>query len=92
MLCHVTTEAALAGEWLEGEPFLHCCTEAQLAFVLERWFAGRTGLVVARFDEAAVEGRVEWVVSEAGMAAFPHLFGRVAVGRVRVLGGLGADC
>ncbi len=34
MLCHVTTAAALEGPWLETKPFLHCCTEAQLAFVL----------------------------------------------------------
>lgn len=86
VLCHVTIAAALAGAWLEGVPFLHCCTEAQLTFVLERWFAGRTGLVVARFGAEDVEGRVEWVASEAGMDAFPHVFGRVAVGRVRVMG------
>ncbi len=86
MLCHVTNAAALAeaGEWLEAEPFLHCCTEVQLAFVLGRWFAGRTGLVVVRFAEGDVDGRVEWVVSEEGMAPFPHVFGRVAMGFVQV--------
>ena len=86
VLCHVTTAAL--GEWIEAEPFLHCCTEAQLPFVLERWFAGMTGLVVVRFGVEAVEGRVVWEVSEAGMAPFPHVYGRVAVAGVLAIEGV----
>ncbi|MEJ1977857.1 MAG: DUF952 domain-containing protein [Acetobacteraceae bacterium] len=76
-LCHVVTAAALAqaGDRLVGEPFLHCCTEAQLAFVLARHFAGRIGLVVLRFDPAQVESRIEWVRSEPDQDPFPHLYG-----------------
>ncbi len=76
-LCHVTTAAALAAAdgRLRATPFLHCCTQAQLPFVLARHFAGRTGLLVLRFDPAAVEGRVEWERSEPDQEPFPHLFG-----------------
>ncbi len=76
-LCHVTTAAALAaaGDRLRGTPFLHCCTQAQLPFVLARHFAGRTGLLLLRFDPAAVEGRIEWERSEPDQEPFPHLFG-----------------
>ena len=77
LLCHVTTRAVLAaaGGRLTDRPFLHCCAEEQLAFVLARHFAGRTDLVVVRFDPASVEGRIEWERSEPDQAPFPHLFG-----------------
>ncbi len=85
-LCHVTTRPALdrASAWLSAEPFLHCCTEAQLAFVLDRWFPGQTGLLVVRFDEFDAEGRLDWAPSEIGMAPFPHLFGRVPTAKLHV--------
>ena len=78
-LCHVTTAEVLEGGRLQGQPFLHCCTEAQLAFVLQRHFAGRTGLLVVRFGPEQVEGRIEWELSEPDQAPFPHLFGALVV-------------
>jgi uncharacterized protein (DUF952 family) len=74
-LCHVTTPDALGQERLAGAPFLHCCTEAQLAFVLARHFAGRSGLLVLRFDPAVIEGRILWEQSEPDQDPFPHLYG-----------------
>jgi uncharacterized protein (DUF952 family) len=74
-LCHVTTLDALRDERLVGAPFLHCCTEAQLGFVLARHFAGRSGLLVLRFDPAMVEGRILWEQSEPDQDPFPHLYG-----------------
>lgn len=61
VLLHVTTEAAwvaaqLAGR-IEGVPFLHLCTEAQLPFVLGRHFVGRSGLLVVRVDPAGLDVR-----------------------------------
>jgi uncharacterized protein (DUF952 family) len=84
-LCHVTTEAvmAAAGGSLRASPFLHCCTEAQLPFVLKMHFPGRTGLVVLRFDPAAVEGRIEWERSERDQDPFPHLYGALPLAAVR---------
>ncbi len=85
-LCHVTTRDVLAaaGGRLTDRPFLHCCTEQQLPFVLARHFAGRTGLLVLRFDPAGVEGRVEWERSEPEQAPFPHLFGALPVAAATV--------
>ncbi len=85
-LCHVTTAAALAaaGPAIADVPFLHCCTEAQLPFVLSRHFAGRTGLRVVRFGPDAIEGRIEWVRSEPDQDPFPHLYGRLLLVDVAV--------
>ena len=83
-LCHVTNAAALEGGRLQGKPFLHCCTEAQLPFVLQRHFAGRSGLLVVRFGPESVEGRIEWEQSEPDQAPFPHLFGVLVVSGAEV--------
>ncbi len=79
LLCHVTTQPVLdtSGSALQAEPFLHCCTQAQLPFVLARHFAGKTGLLVVRFDPACIEGRIQWERSEQGQDPFPHLYGRL---------------
>ncbi len=96
-LCHVTDAAALeaADGRLRGAPFLHCCTQAQLPFVLARHFgeqagAGRTGLLVLRFDPAAVEGRIEWERSEPDQEPFPHLFGALLLEGVEVSSACGS--
>jgi len=89
-LCHVTTRDALTAGRLAGVPFLHCCTEAQLDFVLARHFAGRSGLVVLRFDPAAVDGYVLWEKSEPGMDPFPHLYGALPVDQTVAMAAPGA--
>ncbi len=98
-LCHVTTEAAWnearrlgrhADRGLARHGFLHCCTPAQLGFVLARHFAGASGLVVLTFEADAVPAELRWVRSEPDQAPFPHLYGAIpadAVLRVEPLGG-----
>ncbi len=85
-LCHVTTASALtaAGARLTGRPFLHCCTEEQLAFVLATHFPGQTGLLILRFGPDAVDGRMEWERSEPGQPPFPHLYGALLVAEAAV--------
>ena len=85
-LCHVTTAKALeaAGPSLRVTPFLHCCTEAQLAFVLQQHFPGQTGLVVLRFNPADADGRIEWERSEPDQPPFPHLYGSLPLALVTV--------
>ncbi len=90
ILCHVTTPDALGQDRITGAPFLHCCTEAQLGFVLARHFAGRAGLLVLRFDPALAEGTIRWEQSEPGMDPFPHLYGALPLRAVTASGAPGA--
>ena len=91
MLCHVATVA----EWAEArargdcapaalarDGFLHCCTEAQLGFVLARHFAGRPGLVLLRFDPARTGADLRWDRSEPDQDPFPHLYGALPLGTI----------
>jgi uncharacterized protein (DUF952 family) len=68
---------------LDRDGFLHCCTPAQLDFVLHRHFSGAVGLLVLTFDPAAVPASLRWVSSEPDQAPFPHLYGPIPVAAVR---------
>ena len=80
ILLHVTTPtgwaAIQATGTLRAEPFVHLCTEEQLAFVLDRHFAPDAKLVAVRVDTAGLD--VRWEHSEPGMDPFPHLYGAAA--------------
>ena len=88
-LLHVTTAAAWALAHAAGAyacpqgGFIHLCTPAQLAFVLARHFAGRTGLLVLKLDPAGLDIRFE--ASEPGMPPFPHLYGSLPAAAVRAV-------
>jgi uncharacterized protein (DUF952 family) len=89
-LCHVLTESAWTRAQADGEvalplgeTFLHCCTQAQLDFVLRRHFSGVTGLVVLTFEPTDVKALLLWENSEPDQLPFPHLFGSIPCAAVR---------
>lgn len=77
ILLHVTTPsgwaAIQASGALDAAPFVHLCTEEQLAFVLERHFAPSAKLVLVKVDTSGLD--VRWEYTEPGMDPFPHLYG-----------------
>ena len=79
------TEARRSGTYappaLAQDGFLHLCTPAQLAFVLNLFFAGRTGLVLLHLDPGQL-GDVRWERSEPGRDPFPHLYGSLPAAAV----------
>lgn len=86
IIYHVTTasqwkEAAEKGEYhhpsLAAEGFIHCSQEEQVAGVLQRYFAGQTGLVKLVIDTERLKPRwvFEWSPSTAD--SFPHIYGPV---------------
>ena len=82
-LCHVTDEAgwraSQVSRAVSSEPFLHCCKAEQLAFVLQRHFAGRLDLLVLRFEAAPLADAIRWVKSEPDQEPFPHLYAPLPV-------------
>jgi uncharacterized protein (DUF952 family) len=75
---------AYAPPTLASDGFLHCCTPAQLRFVLGRHFAGATDLLVITFETDEVPAELRWVKSEPDQAPFPHLYGPIPCKAVRV--------
>lgn len=56
------------------EGFIHCCTTSQLAGVLERYFKGKTGLVLLHLNESKLKAELKYEIS-TNDEEFPHLYG-----------------
>jgi uncharacterized protein (DUF952 family) len=91
---HVTTTGAWAearrhgrvvAPGLAAEGFTHCCTDEQLAGVLERHFAGvdPSTLVVLDVDLDRVGAEVRWEDGGTGDGErFPHVYGPIPTAAV----------
>jgi len=62
---------------LRSEGFIHCSQDHQVAGVLERYFAGKEGLVKLVIDTDKLESRYvsEW--SPTVQDTFPHIYGPI---------------
>ena len=56
--------------------FIHCCTPAQLAGVLKRYFKGASGLVLLHLDESKLKAELKYEPSTSD-EKFPHLYGAI---------------
>jgi uncharacterized protein (DUF952 family) len=91
IIYHVTT----AAEWnaakqkgfyeaasLKEEGFIHCSQEHQVAGILERYFAGKTGLVKLVIDTDKLTSRFVFDWSTSIRDTFPHVYGPLNVDAV----------
>ncbi len=62
---------------LAAEGFIHCSTDGQVAGVLQRYFAGKTGLVKLVIDTAKLTHELKYELSPSINQAFPHVFGTI---------------
>lgn len=91
IILHLTTRAAWeqaqkAGEYrgdtLATEGFIHCSTAKQLARTANKFYAGKSDLIVLLIDEARVKPDVRYEDLNAG-DLFPHIYGPLNVDAVR---------
>jgi len=87
VIYHVTT----AAEWqlarekgvytspsLQAEGFIHCSADdAQVAGVLQRYFAGKTNLVKLVIDTDKLASRFIYEWSPSTADTFPHVYGPI---------------
>jgi uncharacterized protein (DUF952 family) len=86
IIYHVTT----ANEWkaaeekgfyetpsLKEEGFIHCSQENQVAGVLERYFAGKTGVIKLVIDSDKLSNRFVFEWSPSTADTFPHVYGPI---------------
>ncbi|HEY7185827.1 MAG TPA: DUF952 domain-containing protein [Vicinamibacterales bacterium] len=85
---HITTQSAwraareasvYRAESLETEGFIHCSEERQLAWVLQKHFSGRTGLLLLHIDPTRLDADVKYENLEGGTELFPHVYGPIPV-------------
>lgn len=86
MIYHVTTKAQWDEAILKGffeepslatEGFIHNSTEAQVAGVLERYYKGKTGLVLMHIDESKLTAELKYELAPSVNELFPHVFGNI---------------
>ena len=68
---------------LETEGFIHCCAPAQLAGVLERYYAGMEGLVLLSLDGEALGAELRHESPPGGTERFPHVYGPIELVAIR---------
>jgi len=58
------------------EGFVHCCTQEQIAGVLERYFSNQKDLVLLHLDERKLSAELKYEPS-TNNESFPHLYGPI---------------
>lgn len=58
------------------EGFIHCCTLTQLKGVKERYFKGKSGLVLLYLAESKLKAALKYEISTSD-EKFPHLYGPI---------------
>ena len=68
-----------------ADGYIHLSAQDQLAGTLDKWFAGQSGLVLAKVDladfAAAHPGALRWEAAREG-ALFPHCYAPLALAHV----------
>ena len=91
MIVHITTPDAWAdaiatgaytADSLATEGFIHCSEERQVAWVLQKHFSGRTGLLLLHIDPTRLDAEVKYENLEGGTELFPHVYGAIPVSAV----------
>jgi uncharacterized protein (DUF952 family) len=74
--------AALQAGEFNGAPvdiadgYIHLSTASQVAGTVQKHFAGRADLIIAKIDLNALGEKIRWEISR-GDTLFPHLYGRL---------------
>jgi uncharacterized protein (DUF952 family) len=58
------------------EGFIHCCTPEQLPGVLERYFKGKSQLIMLHVDESLLDAKLIYETS-TNDEKFPHVYGGI---------------
>lgn len=73
---------------LKDEGFIHCSQEQQVPGVLERYFAGKTGLVKLVIDTDKLTSKFIYDWSPSTEDTFPHVYGPINLDAVTEVIGL----
>ncbi|MFM2137970.1 MAG: hypothetical protein RJA57_277 [Bacteroidota bacterium] len=92
VIYHITTslawkEAQAQGAYvhpsLHSEGFIHCSLEHQVPGVLERYFAGQTGLVRLEIETDRLTSPLVYDWSPSTQDTYPHVYGPIDLDAVQ---------
>lgn len=70
---------------LHTEGFIHACLLHQLKGVLERYYAGKTDLLLLHIDETSLDSPLKYENSPSVNDQFPHIYGRLKTDAVKTV-------
>jgi uncharacterized protein (DUF952 family) len=73
-----------------ADGYIHLSAAAQAQETARRYFSGQTGLVLVRFDAAALGASVRWEPSRGG-DLFPHVYGPLDPARAEAVSEIELD-
>ena len=86
MIYHITTKQQWNDAQKKGffdelslriEGFIHNSTEAQVAGVIERYYKGKTDLLLMHIDENKLTAELKYELAPSVNELFPHVFGNI---------------
>lgn len=91
MIFHVTTKQEWAQAQANGvfeapslqlEGFIHMSEQHQVAGVLQRYYAGKTDLILLHVDETKLTAPLKYEIAPSINEAFPHIYGTINIDAV----------
>jgi uncharacterized protein (DUF952 family) len=70
------TDAFYQPSGFAKEGFIHCCSQAQLPGVLQRYYMNRKDLLLLTLDEGRLNARLQYDQAPNG-ELFPHIYGPI---------------
>lgn len=70
---------------LHSEGFIHACLQHQLKGVLERYYAGKSDLLLLHIDENSLDCPLKYENSSSVNDQFPHIYGRLKTEAVKTV-------
>ncbi len=86
MIYHITTKQGWKDAMEKGffyepsldtEGFIHNCTQEQVAAVVERFYKGKTDLLLMHIDETKLTASLKYELAPSVNEMFPHVFGLI---------------
>jgi uncharacterized protein (DUF952 family) len=86
MIFHITTLTELNSSKISGyysplgfekEGFIHCSTQDQVVTVANRFYKGKSGLVLLRINTALIKSKIVFENLEGGTINYPHIYGLI---------------
>ncbi len=62
---------------LYTEGFIHNSTDIQVVGVIERYYKGKTDLLLLHIDEAKLKAEIKYELAPSVNEMFPHIFGTI---------------
>lgn len=62
---------------LKEEGFIHTSKAGQVQGVLDRYYKGKTNLILLHIDEAKLTAALKYEMAPSVLEEFPHIFGRL---------------